>query len=88
MSKLNHKNIVKFVELLATKKSLFIVTEMCRSGDLKNLISCKNIDELIVVTILLMSVCIYTFIFDISIYLLLLIKIFLHLLQILFVLPF
>lgn len=30
MSKLNHKNIVKFVELLATKKSLFIVTEMCR----------------------------------------------------------
>ncbi|CAK91143.1 unnamed protein product (macronuclear) [Paramecium tetraurelia] len=45
MSKLNHKNIVKFVELLATKKSLFIVTEMCRSGDLKSLIASKNISE-------------------------------------------
>ncbi|CAD8120301.1 unnamed protein product [Paramecium sonneborni] len=45
MSKLNHKNIVKFIELLATKKSLFIVTEMCRSGDLKSLISSKNISE-------------------------------------------
>lgn len=45
MSKLNHKNIVHFVELLATKKSLFIVTEMCRSGDLKTLISSKNINE-------------------------------------------
>ncbi|CAD8205061.1 unnamed protein product [Paramecium pentaurelia] len=45
MSKLNHKNIVKFVELLATKKSLFIVTEICHNGDLKSLIASKNISE-------------------------------------------
>ncbi|KAM3147681.1 hypothetical protein pb186bvf_000009 [Paramecium bursaria] len=45
ISKLNHINIVHFIELLSTKKSLFIITEMCRNGDLKQLISQKNISE-------------------------------------------
>lgn len=45
MSKLNHKNIVRFIELVATKRYLFIVTEMCRNGDLKSLVASKSITE-------------------------------------------
>lgn len=41
MKKFNHINIVKFTELISTKKSLYIVTEFCKDGDLKQLLNKK-----------------------------------------------
>jgi calcium-dependent protein kinase len=43
MKKFNHKNIVKFIELLTTKKSLYIITEICKDGDLKQLLFKKKL---------------------------------------------
>lgn len=45
MKKFNHANIVKFIDLLCSKNSLYIVTEMCRDGDLKSLLARKTLIE-------------------------------------------
>jgi calcium-dependent protein kinase len=52
MKKFNHVNIVKFIELISTKKSLYIVTEFCKDGDLKQLLYKKNLQEKEVINIM------------------------------------
>ena len=45
MKKFDHINIVKFIELMTTKRSLYIITEMCMDGDLKKLLIRKKLTE-------------------------------------------
>lgn len=45
MKKFDHINIVKFIELMTTKRSLYIITEMCMDGDLKRLLIRKKLSE-------------------------------------------
>lgn len=35
LKKFNHTNIVRFIDLILTQRSLYIVTEYCKDGDLK-----------------------------------------------------
>ncbi|KAM3141083.1 hypothetical protein pb186bvf_006884 [Paramecium bursaria] len=46
LKKFNHKNIVKFIDLISTQRSLYIITEFCKDGDLKELMSRKKFNEL------------------------------------------
>jgi serine/threonine protein kinase len=45
MKKFDHQHIVKFLQLVVTKKSLYIVTELCGNGDLQQLLNKKNLEE-------------------------------------------
>jgi serine/threonine-protein kinase ULK2 len=45
LKKFNHINIVKFIDLVTTQRSLYIVTEYCKDGDLKQFISKKRMSE-------------------------------------------
>ena len=45
MKKFDHINIVKFLQLVVSKKSLYIITEFCKDGDLKQLINNKKFSE-------------------------------------------
>lgn len=38
LKKFNHPNIVRFIDLITTPRSLYIITEFCKDGDLKEFI--------------------------------------------------
>ena len=38
LKKLNHKNVVRLIDILYTQNSLYIVTELCEDGDIRKLI--------------------------------------------------
>lgn len=39
LKKFNHKNIVKFIDLISTQRSLYIITEFCKDGDMRELMT-------------------------------------------------
>jgi calcium-dependent protein kinase len=45
LKKFNHPNIVKFIDLITTQRSLYIITEFCKDGDLKQLLLKKRLSE-------------------------------------------
>ncbi|CAD8154174.1 unnamed protein product [Paramecium octaurelia] len=45
LKKFNHPNIVRFIDLITTQRSLYIITELCKDGDLKEFIQKKRISE-------------------------------------------
>lgn len=45
LKKFKHPNIVRFIDLITTQRSLYIITELCKDGDLKELILKKRISE-------------------------------------------
>ncbi|CAK58289.1 unnamed protein product (macronuclear) [Paramecium tetraurelia] len=45
LKKFNHKNIVKFIDLISTQRSLYIITEFCKDGDLREIMSRKKYNE-------------------------------------------
>ena len=45
MKRFNHPNIVKFKDVLSSKNSLYIITEFCKNGDLKELMKRKKFKE-------------------------------------------
>jgi serine/threonine protein kinase len=45
LKRFNHPNIVKFKDVLSSKNSLYIITEFCKNGDLKELIKRKKFKE-------------------------------------------
>ncbi|KAL4460968.1 hypothetical protein ABPG74_016440 [Tetrahymena malaccensis] len=45
LKRFNHKNIVKFIDLITTQRSLYIITEFCKDKDLRFLIQNKRLTE-------------------------------------------
>ena len=45
LKKFNHPNIVKFIDMINTQNSLYIVTEFCRDGDLRNHLKSRRLNE-------------------------------------------
>ena len=45
LKRLRHKNIVRLIDLLQTQNSLYIITEFCQDGDLRDLITRKRFTE-------------------------------------------
>lgn len=45
LKRFNHPNIVRFKDVLSSKNSLYIITEFCKNGDLKELIKRKRFKE-------------------------------------------
>ena len=45
LKRFDHPNVVKFRDVLSSKNSLYIVTEFCRGGDLRDLIKKKRFTE-------------------------------------------
>jgi serine/threonine-protein kinase ULK/ATG1 len=45
LKKFNHPNIVKFCDLITTQRSLYIMTELCKDGDLKEVLLKKRPTE-------------------------------------------
>lgn len=45
LKKFNHKNIVKFIDLISTQRSLYIITEFCKDGDLREIMTRKRFNE-------------------------------------------
>lgn len=45
LRKFNHPNIVRFIDLITTQRSLYIITEFCKDGDLKELLAKKRLQE-------------------------------------------
>lgn len=45
MKRFNHPNIVRFKDVLNSKNSLYIITEFCKNGDLRELIKRKRFKE-------------------------------------------
>jgi calcium-dependent protein kinase len=45
LKKFNHRNIVKFIDHINTQRSLYIITEFCQHGDLRQLVSNKRLNE-------------------------------------------
>jgi serine/threonine-protein kinase ULK/ATG1 len=42
MKKFNHPNIVKLIDTIQTENHIYIVSELCEGGDLRNLIKNKS----------------------------------------------
>ncbi|KRX06445.1 Protein kinase-like domain [Pseudocohnilembus persalinus] len=45
LKRFNHRNIVQFIDLITTQRSLYIITEYCGNGDLRNLMQHKRLSE-------------------------------------------
>jgi calcium-dependent protein kinase len=45
LKKFHHANIVKFIDLIETQNHIYIITEYCRDGDLKEMLSHKKLSE-------------------------------------------
>lgn len=42
---MDHPNIVKFIDKFTTDRSIYIVTEYCADGDLRNIMKGRKIPE-------------------------------------------
>lgn len=45
LKRFNHPNIVKFKDVLSSKNSLYIITEFCKNGDLKEVLKKRKFKE-------------------------------------------
>ncbi|CAD8078080.1 unnamed protein product [Paramecium sonneborni] len=45
LKKFNHPNIVRFIDLITTQRSLYIITEFCKDGDLKEFLQKRRLSE-------------------------------------------
>jgi serine/threonine-protein kinase ULK/ATG1 len=45
LKRFNHTNIVRFKDVLTSKNSLYIITEFCKSGDLREIIKRRRFKE-------------------------------------------
>ena len=45
LKRFNHPNIIKFRDVLSSKNSLYIITEFCKNGDLKELLKKRIMKE-------------------------------------------
>jgi serine/threonine-protein kinase ULK/ATG1 len=45
LKRFNHPNIVRFKDVLSSKNSLYIITEFCKHGDLKEVIKRKRFKD-------------------------------------------
>lgn len=45
LKRFDHPNIVRFKDVLSSKNSLYIITEYCKGGDLRDMIKKKRFTE-------------------------------------------
>jgi calcium-dependent protein kinase len=45
LKRFNHRNIVRFHDMISTTNNLYIITEFCKDGDLRNLLKHSRLTE-------------------------------------------